>query len=242
MAQLIYGKNVVLNLVKNKKEIEVLYIQKGRTNDDVELLARKNKVNVQIVERKVLDKMVDGNHQGYIAKVKDYKTYEIEEILEAIPQGKQPLLVALDGLEDPHNLGAILRTAACVGADGIIIEKNRSVSLNGTVAKVSVGAIDVVKVASVTNLSQTLLKLKDKGYWVIGTDMKDAVDYRSVNYDMPVVLVIGSEGSGMHRLVRENCDIKVTLPMESDIGSLNASVACSILLYQIYSQRNPYKR
>jgi len=242
MAQLVYGKNVVLNLLKSKKEIEVLYIQKGRNNDDVEFLARKNKVNLEIVDRKVLDKLVDGNHQGYIAKIKDYKTYDIEEIIDDIPDGKQPLLIALDGLEDPHNLGAILRTAACVGADGIIIEKNRSVSLNGTVAKVSVGAIDVVKVASVTNLSQTLLKLKDLGYWVIGTDMKDCVDYRSVNYDMPVVLVIGSEGSGMHRLVRENCDIKVTLPMESDIGSLNASVAASILMYQIYSQRFPFKK
>lgn len=190
MSQLVYGKNVVLNLLKGKKEIEVLYIQKGRKDDDVEFLARKNKVNIQLVERKQLDKLVAGNHQGYIAQVKEYQTYDIQQIVDSIPASKQPFLVALDGLQDPHNLGAILRTAACVGVDGVIIEKNRCVGLNGTVAKVSVGAIDLVKVASVTNLSQTLIKLKEQGFWVIGTDMKDCQDYRSVNYDMPVVLVI----------------------------------------------------
>ena len=241
MTQLVYGKNVVLNLLKKNKEIDFLYIQKSRNDDDVLYLAKKNNISYKIVDRKVLDNLVNGNHQGYVAQIKEYKTYTIEEIIESIPQGKQPLLVALDGLEDPHNLGAILRTAACVGVDGVIFEKNRSVSLNSTVAKVSVGAIDIVKVARVTNLVQTLNKLKNEGYWVIGTDVKDAVDYRSVDYDMPVVLVIGSEGKGMRRLVKENCDIKVMLPMESDIGSLNASVACAVLLYQIYSQRFPLK-
>lgn len=241
MTQLVYGKNVVLNLLKKNKEIDFLYIQKSRNDDDVLYLAKKNNISYKIVDRKVLDNLINGNHQGYVAQIKEYKTYTIEEIIESIPQGKQPLLVALDGLEDPHNLGAILRTAACVGVDGVIFEKNRSVSLNSTVAKVSVGAIDIVKVARVTNLTQTLNKLKDEGYWVVGTDTKDAVDYRSVDYSMPVVLVIGSEGKGMRRLVKENCDIKVMLPMEGDIGSLNASVACAVLLYQIYSQRFPLK-
>ena len=228
MTQLVYGKNVVLNLLKKNKEIDFLYIQKSRTDDDVLYLAKKSNVNYKIVDRKFLDNLVKGNHQGYVAQIKEYKTFTVEEIMEAIPEGKQPLLVALDGLEDPHNLGAILRTAACVGVDGVIIEKNRSVSLNSTVAKVSVGAIDIVKVARVTNLSQTLKKLKDNGYWVIGTDIEDAQDYRSIDYNMPVVLIIGSEGKGMRRLVKENCDIKVMLPMESDIGSLNASVACAV--------------
>lgn len=241
MTQLVYGKNVVLNLLKKNKEIDFLYIQKSRTDDDVLYLAKKSNVNYKIVDRKFLDNLVKGNHQGYVAQIKEYKTFTVEEIMEAIPEGKQPLLVALDGLEDPHNLWAILRTAACVGVDGVIIEKNRSVSLNSTVAKVSVGAIDIVKVARVTNLSQTLKKLKDNGYWVIGTDIEDAQDYRSIDYNMPVVLIIGSEGKGMRRLVKENCDIKVMLPMESDIGSLNASVACAVLLYQIYSQRFPLK-
>ena len=240
MPQYSYGKNVVRSLLKNQREIMTLYIQEGRKDDEVEYLARKQNVRVRIVSRKELDKMVEGNHQGYIAEIKDYPTYTIEEIISAIPSGKLPLLVALDGIQDPHNLGAVLRTMACVGGDGVIIEKNRSVSLKGTVAKVSVGAIDTVKVAQVTNLAQTLRKLKEKGYWIVGTDMSNQ-DYRSIKYDMPVVLVIGAEGSGMRRLISETCDFLVTLPMEGDVGSLNASVACGVMLYHIYSQRFPLK-
>jgi len=240
MPQYSYGKNVVRSLLKNQREIMTLYIQEGRKDDEVEYLARKQNVRVRIVSRKELDKMVEGNHQGYIAEIKDYPTYTIEEIISAIPSGKLPLLVALDGIQDPHNLGAVLRTMACVGGDGVIIEKKRSVSLNGTVAKVSVGAIDTVKVAQVTNLAQTLRKLKEKGYWIVGTDMSNQ-DYRSIKYDMPVVLVIGAEGSGMRRLISETCDFLVTLPMEGDVGSLNASVACGVMLYHIYSQRFPLK-
>lgn len=240
MPQYSYGKNVVRSLLKNQREIMTLYIQDGRKDDEVESLARKQNVPIRFVSRKDLDRMVDGNHQGYIAEIKDYPTYTIEEITSAIPAGKLPLLVALDGIQDPHNLGAVLRTMACVGGDGVIIEKNRSVSLNGTVAKVSVGAIDTVKVAQVTNLAQTLRKLKDMGYWIVGTDMTDQ-DYRSIKYDMPVVLVIGAEGSGMRRLISETCDFRVTLPMEGDVGSLNASVACGVMLYHIYTQRFPLK-
>ncbi len=241
MAQYVYGKSVVLSLLKSNKEIETLYIQAHRENDEVEQLAKSKKVNYQIVERKKLDKMVDGNHQGYVAVIHEYKTYDIDEIVDGIDEDKQPLLVALDGLQDPHNLGAILRTCACVGADGVIIEKNRSVSLNSTVAKVSVGAIDEVKTASVTNLAQTLEYLKTRGFWVVGTDVKDSVDYRLVDYNMPVVIVIGSEGKGMRRLVGEKCDIRVTLPMEGNVGSLNASVAAGVLLYQVYTQRFPIR-
>ncbi len=239
MAQYIYGKNVVYGLLVKQKPIKQLYIQQNRQDKGIEELALKQGINVQIVERRFLDKLVDGNHQGYIALIDDYQTYTVEEVLEAIKPDKIPLLVALDSLEDPHNLGAILRTAACVGVDGIIIEKNRSVSLNATVAKVSVGAIDVVKVAKVTNLTQTFNELKKKGYWIVGSDCNQAIDYRKCDYNMPLVLVIGSEGKGMRPLVKKNCDILIKLPMESDIGSLNASVACSVMLYQIYSQRFP---
>lgn len=239
MSQYIYGKNVVYGLLVKQKPIKELYIQQNRQDNTIEMLALKQGINVKSVDRKFMDKLVNGNHQGYIALIDDYPTYTIDEIIAEINKDKTPLLIALDALEDPHNLGAILRTAACVGADGIIIEKNRSVSLNSTVAKVSVGAIDEVKVAKVTNLTQTLNDLKKKGYWIVGSDCHDAVDYRKVDYKMPLVLVIGSEGKGMRPLVKKNCDILVKLPMESDIGSLNASVACSILLYQIYSQRFP---
>ncbi|MGN1399206.1 MAG: 23S rRNA (guanosine(2251)-2'-O)-methyltransferase RlmB [Erysipelotrichaceae bacterium] len=239
MAQYVYGKNVILGLLEKKKNINLLYVQANRSDKSIEQLAKKQGIKVEVVERKFLDKLVDGNHQGYIGCVDDYKLYQLDELLQAVKDKQYPLLVALDGLEDPHNLGAILRTAACVNVDGIIIEKNRSVSLNGTVAKVSAGAIDLVKVCQVTNLTQSLNELKKKGYWVVGSDCKDAMDYRKVDYKMAMVLVIGSEGKGMHRLVKQNCDILVKLPMESNFESLNASVACSVLLYQIYSCRNP---
>ena len=239
MSQYSYGKNVVRSLLNNQKEILTLYIQLGRKDDEIEKLARKQNVPIIYANRKEMDSLVDGNHQGYIAEIKDYRLYSLDEITSAIPEGKLPLLVALDGIQDPHNLGAVLRTMACVGGDGVIIEKNRSVSLNGTVAKVSVGAIDTVKVAQVTNLAQTLNRLKEQGYWIVGTDMTDAQDYRTLKYDMPVVLVIGAEGTGMRRLIAETCDFKVKLPMEGEFDSLNASVACGILLYQIYSQRFP---
>ena len=239
MSQYVYGKNVVSSMLKDRREILTLYLLEGRKDIETVSLAKSQNRRIKYVSKAELDRLVSGNHQGYVAEVREYKTYSIEEITESIPEGKLPLIVALDSLQDPHNLGAILRTMSCVGGDGVIIEKNRSVSLNGTVAKVSVGAIDKVKVAQVTNLAQTLRKLKEMGYWVIGTDVNQAQDYRRVRYDMPVVLVIGAEGTGMRRLIGETCDLKIKLPMEGDIGSLNASVACGILLYQIYSQRFP---
>ena len=239
MSQYVYGKNVVSSMLKDKREILTLFLLEGRKDSETVNLAKAQNIKIRYVSKAELDRLVQGNHQGYIAEVREYKTYSIEEIVSAIPKGKQPLIVALDSLQDPHNLGAILRTMSCVGGDGVIIEKNRSVSLNGTVAKVSVGAIEKIKVAQVTNLAQTLRKLKELGFWVIGTDVNQAQDYRRVRYDMPVVLVIGSEGTGMRRLISDTCDLKIKLPMEGDIGSLNASVACGILLYQIYSQRFP---
>ena len=241
MAQYVYGKSVVQSLLNSGKDVKKLYIQSGRKDDEIEKLARRKKISVEICPRQQLDKLVNGNHQGYIAQIEEYRLYSLDEIVTAIPQGKQPLLIALDQLQDPHNLGAILRTAACVGADGVIIEKNRSVSLNGTVAKVSAGAIDLVKVASVANLSQSLLALKKKNFWVVGTDASAQLDYRQQDYNMPLVLVIGSEGEGMRRLVRENCDLLVKLPMENDFNSLNASVAAGIVLYRIYDSRFPVR-
>ena len=239
MSQYVYGKNVVSSMLKDKREILTLFLLEGRKDSETVNLAKAQNIKIRYVSKAELDRLVKGNHQGYIAEVREYPTYSIREIVSAIPEGKQPLIVALDSLQDPHNLGAILRTMSCVGGDGVIIEKNRSVSLNGTVAKVLVGAIEAVKVVQVTNLAQTLRKLKEMGFWIIGTDVNQAQDYRRVRYDMPVVLVIGSEGSGMRRLIAETCDLKVRLPLEGDIGSLNASVACGILLYQIYSQRFP---
>jgi len=241
MAQYIYGKNVVIQMLKNNSEIQQLYVA-GSIDKEMGLLVQKNKVLVKNVSKKELDQLVNTTkHQGVVAEVKEYKTYTVDEIVDCIPQGKVPLLVMLDSLEDPHNLGAILRTCDCVGVDGVIVGKHRSIGLTPTVAKVSTGAIDTVKVAIVTNLTNTLKDLKNKGYWICGADMQNAVDYRLIDYNVPLVLVIGSEGFGISRLVKAECDYSVSLPMEGTISSLNASVATAVLLYQIHSQRFPIK-
>ena len=154
-------------------------------------------------------------------------------------KGHNGLIVMLDELNDPHNLGAILRTCDCVGADGVIIKKNNAVGLNSTVAKVSVGAINTVKVASVTNLTKTIDYLKKQGYWVYGTGFEKAIDYREPDYDHNVVVVIGNEGKGITRLVKDNCDYIVKLPMVGKISSLNASCATAVLLYEVFNKRFP---
>ena len=240
MAQYVYGKNVVMQMLKNQSEIQTLYLVSGTKNPEIEKEAQKNGVKISFVPKVKMDAMAkNGKHQGVVAQIKEYKTYSMDDILRSIPSGKQPLLVMLDGLEDPHNLGAILRTCDCVGVDGVIIGKHRSVSLTPTVAKVSTGAIDTVKVAQVTNLTQTLKDLKQQGYWVVGADGYQATDYRKVDYNMPIVLVIGSEGFGISRLVQKECDYCVSIPMVGEVSSLNASIATAVLLYQIYSQRFP---
>jgi len=242
MAQYVYGKNVVIQMLKNKSDILQLYVLDGNKDDELGKLIKNSGVSVKMTSRKELDKVAGtSKHQGVVAKIKEYKTYSIEEILESIPENKAPLLLMLDGLEDPHNLGAILRTSDCVGVDGVIIGKNRSISLTPTVAKISTGAIDTVKVTMVTNLTQTLKDLKKQGYWIFGADMENASDYRQVDYNTPMVLVIGSEGFGISRLVKQECDYCISLPMVGKISSLNASVATAVLLYQVYSQRFPVK-
>lgn len=241
MAQYIYGKNTVLTRLNEGMPIEKLYLLEQNKWADVLDLAKKASIEVIMCSRSKLDALANGNHQGIVAQIREYKTYSIEEILSSIEKGKTPLLVMCDGLEDPHNLGAILRTADAVGVDGVIIGKHRSVSLTPTVAKVSTGAIDTVKVAQVTNLTQTLKELKKAGFWVCGADSEKASDYRMANLTAPLVLVVGSEGFGLSRLVKEQCDFTVKIPMVGKVSSLNASVATAVLLYEIFSQRNPKK-
>ena len=220
-----------------------LWIAESRSQTDIQAIlasAAQKHVPVMSCAMSALDeKAGETRHQGVLLEVRAFPYSDLDEVLSQA--SSKPLLVVLDQIQDPHNLGAIMRTAACVGADGIIIEKNRSVSLNATVAKVSAGAIDIIKVAEVTNLSQALKALKKEGYWVIGASLKTEKDYRSVDYDMPLVLVVGSEGEGMRRLVEENCDILVKMPLCNDMDSLNASVAAGIMLYTIYDSRFPVR-
>lgn len=243
MRQYIYGRNTVVESLKGDKKVYQLYLMKNVKDDHILSLAKKKNVPVRMVSnKKELSQMVgEGNHQGIVAEVDGYEYSSIDEILRAIPHEKTPLLLMLDGLEDPHNLGAILRTCDAVGVDGVIINKNRSVGLTPTVAKVSTGAIDHVKVAQVTNLSQTLIQLKESGFWVVGCDLEQSQDYREVDYNMPLVVVTGSEGFGISRLVKKHCDINVVLPMVGHVNSLNASVATAVILYQIYNSQHPLK-
>lgn len=243
MRQYIYGKNTVLESLKGDKPVYQVYMMKNGQDEKILALAKTKDVKINLVPHKgVLHELV-GNvvHQGVVAQVEGYDYYSIDEILSSIDKDKTPLLLMLDGLEDPHNLGAILRTCDSVEVDGVIIGKNRSVGLTPTVAKVSTGAIDYVKVAQVTNLSRTLDELKKQGFWVIGCDLDESQDYRAIDYNMPIVIVIGSEGFGISRLVKSHCDMNVVLPMEGHVTSLNASVAAAVILYQVYNSRHPLK-
>ncbi|NLG80989.1 MAG: 23S rRNA (guanosine(2251)-2'-O)-methyltransferase RlmB [Bacilli bacterium] len=242
MAELVYGKNTVIELIKAEHEILELYVTDNllKREEVLEKLLKDKKINYHIVDKKKLDQMTDGNHQGIIAKIAPFKYYDISDMLnDAHKLGEQPFLLILDGLEDPHNLGAILRTAECCGVHGVIIPKNRSVSLNATVAKLSVGAIKYVKVAQVTNLNQTIKELQKNGLWVYACDMDGVIDYRKMDAKVPLAIVVGGEGKGISRLVKENSDLVIRLPMRGKISSLNASVAASIVLYEVLNQRCP---
>ena len=222
----IYGKNVVKEVL-NHKIIEA-YIA---TNfSDKEIL---NKLNCKIkyMDKHQLDKIVDGLHQGIILKVEDYKYYDIDEIIK-----ENGFLVILDHIEDPHNFGAIIRTCEAAGIDGIIIPKDRSVEVNGTVMKVSSGALENIKISKVTNLVQSIDYLKKNGYWIIGTDMK-GTDYSELDYKGKIAIVIGNEGKGISRLVKENCDFIATISMKGKINSLNASVATGIVIFKAIERR-----
>ena len=237
MAQFVYGKNVVKQMLMDNSKIKQIYMSVD--DRDVEQLARKQRVQLKRVDKKTLTQMTKTDrHQGVVAEVDPYRLYSVDEIVQNVSEDGKGLIIMLDELEDPHNLGAILRTADAIGATGVIFKKTNAVGLTPTVAKVSAGAIDTVKCASVTNLSRTLEDLQKKGWWAVGTDM-DGQDYRSVKYDFNTVLIIGNEGKGISRLLREKCDFVVALPMKGKIESLNEAVSAGILMYSIYNMRFP---
>lgn len=230
MSNLIYGKNSFNEALLGKRIIKA-YVLEG--SPYLKQLRDKH-IPYDICERRYLDKLTkSGNHQGIVAEVKEFRLASVEEMLKE----KNGLIVILDGLKDPHNLGAIIRTCDCAGVDGVIYRKNRSVEVNDTVAKVASGALEYVKVAEVVNIASTLEYLKEKGYWVVGSDAGAKDYYDDLSYDMNTVLVIGSEGEGISRLVARECDYMVKLPMFGHINSLNASVAAGILIYGVLRGR-----
>lgn len=233
---LIYGKNTAVEAFKTKKPISKIYLSSDLTDTGLIQMAKNTKAEVIFMPKSKMNAKFSGNHQGVVVEVNDYEYKSLHEVINKC-KDKDAVLTILDGLEDPHNLGAILRSADATGVDAIIIPKNRSVSLNSTVAKVSTGAIEHVDVVQVTNLSMTIKELKKQGYWIIGLELDGSVDYRAQDYSGKIAVIIGSEGKGISRLVKEECDFCVNIPMYGHVNSLNASVSAAILFYEILRNR-----
>ncbi|MBU8880262.1 23S rRNA (guanosine(2251)-2'-O)-methyltransferase RlmB [Bacillus sp. FJAT-29790] len=242
----IMGKNPVIEALKSERDINKIFIAEGSKEGQMQQvigLAKASSVLVQFVPKKKLDQMAEGNHQGVVAQVAAYQYAEIDDLFDAAEKKNEaPFFLLLDEIEDPHNLGSIMRTADAVGAHGIIIPKRRAVGLTATVAKASTGAIEYIPVVRVTNMARTIDELKEKGVWIAGTDAKGSEDYRQFDGTMPLGLVIGSEGKGMGRLIRDKCDFLIQLPMAGHVTSLNASVAAALLMYEVYRKRHPLER
>nr|WP_296836140.1 23S rRNA (guanosine(2251)-2'-O)-methyltransferase RlmB [uncultured Marvinbryantia sp.] len=237
----IEGRNAVIEAFRSGKPIDKLFVLDGCQDGPVRTIireAKKHDTLLQFVAKERLDQMSEtGRHQGVIAYAAAYEYAEVDDILKiAEEKGEPPFLFLLDGIEDPHNLGAIIRTANLAGAHGVIIPKRRAVGLTATVAKTSAGALNYTPVAKVTNLAKTIDELKQKGIWFVCADMNGTPMY-DLDLKGPIGLVIGSEGEGVSRLVRESCDFIASIPMKGDIDSLNASVAAGVMAYEIVRQR-----
>lgn len=242
---IIEGRNPIIEALKNNRPIEKIMVNKASKEGSIKkilAMAKENKVIIQEVDRHKLDEMSESHaHQGVIAITSDYRYYDLDEILE-IPKerGEDPFFIILDGITDPHNLGSIIRTADAVGAHAVIIPKRRSVQITPIVAKASAGAVEYLPVCKVTNIVNTIKTLKENGLWIAAVDMDGQTFYKQ-NLGGPLGLVVGSEGEGISRLVKQNCDFTVSMPMSGNVTSLNASVAGGILLYEVYRQRNASK-
>ena len=231
---LVYGKNPVIEAINARKALKVFVVNNFNDQKILNLL-KDNKIPYTSVSPNEMDKMSEGGvHQGVAAELKPYQTVSLEEIILKARKKEKKIIVMLDNINDPHNLGAILRSADVFEASGIVLPKHNSVSLNATVAKTSAGAINYVTVAVVNNLNQAIKTLKDEGYWVVSTDGSATIDYSSIKYDFPVVVVIGSEGKGVSSLVLKNSDYIVKIPQFGHVNSLNASVAAGILLAEVH--------
>lgn len=241
--ELLVGRNPVFEVLKSDRDVNKVLISEQinqQTERELQKLVKKKNTILQKVPKQRLDQLTKERHQGMLAYVAPYEYSSVEEILQkATNLREQAFILILDEIEDPHNLGAILRTANATGVHGVVIPKRRAVGLTETVARASAGAIEHVPVARVTNIADTIDELKEQGVWVVGTDEKGSQDYRTLDGETPLAIVIGNEGKGMSRLVKKKCDWMVHLPMQGAISSLNASVASSLLMYEIYRKRHP---
>lgn len=238
---IVAGRNAVLELLKSDKDINKIFVERGEKHGSIkEIIAKAKEQKIVLVEvdKFKLDNMAE-NHQGVVAVVPPFNYCEVEDILElARSKNEDPFIVILDGIEDPHNLGSIIRTAETAGVHGIIIPKRRNATVNSTVTKVSAGATTYMKIARVNNLNETIRSLKAEGLWVIGTDGYAKTLYYNQDLKGPLAIIVGSEGYGMSKLVKDNADILIKIPMKGQITSLNASVSAGIIIYEAVKQRN----
>lgn len=223
---LVYGRNVAKELLENGKIVQKIILQDGFSDKEINSLIEKRKVPVQYKSKREIDRLAPGVHQGIILFIPDYKYKNISDVLD----DEAKFFVILDHLEDPHNLGAIIRTCEAAKVDAIIMPKDRQAQVNSTVMKTSAGTLDNVNIVTVTNLVSTIDELKKNGFWIVGTALEDSVDYRSIDYSGKIALVIGNEGSGMSKLVKNACDFIAKIPMYGTTNSLNASVASGIMI------------
>lgn len=228
---IVFGKNVAKELINNNIKINKVYLSKNFDDKGILNFIENNNIRKTIMDKKDMDYKYRGNHQGIVLEIEDYKYSKLDSTYN------DNFVVILDHLEDPHNFGAIIRTCEAAGVRSIIIPKDRSVEVNSTVMKVSAGALSNINIVEVSNLVNAIKKLKDNGFWVYGTDMDDAVNYTDIEYADKTAFVIGAEGNGISKLVRENCDFIVKIPLIGKINSLNASVAAGIVIYEVVRQR-----
>ena len=229
---LVYGKNVAKEILKKNEKVEKVILQVGFKDNLLNSLIENRKLPVDYVSKREIDRLVDGVHQGIILSIPDYNYHNLDEVFN------DDIVVILDHLEDAHNLGAIIRTCEAAGIKSVIIPKDRQVGVNATVMKTSVGTLENVSIISVTNLVNSINKLKGNGFWVVGTTLsEDSVDYRSIDYNGKIALVIGNEGMGISNIVAKNCDFLAKIPMYGTTNSLNASVAAGIMIYEVIRNR-----
>ena len=228
----IYGKNVATEKINSNEKLNKIYLSDKFNDKEIFRLIKERKIKYTVVPNRVLDSKVDGLHQGIVIEVDDIETKDFDYIKSI--NKKNPVIVMLDHIEDPHNFGAIIRTSEALGVDAIIIPNDRNVPINATVVKTSAGAIYNMPIIRVANLGATINKLKEIGYWIVGTDM-DGEDYTKIDYNVPICLIIGNEGHGMSKVIHDNCDYIAMIPMIGKINSLNASVSCGIVLSRIVS-------
>ena len=230
---LVMGRNVAVDLLKKNKKVRKVIIQEGFDDKNILSLIEKNNLVVETKSKREIDNLCPGVNQGIILDIPDYKYMELNDFLNT----EDDFVVLLDHLEDPHNLGAIIRTCEAAGVKSIILPRDRQVQVNATVMKTSVGTLDNVNLVSVSNLVNTIERLKENGYWVVGTALENSVDYREIDYSGKITLVIGNEGKGISELVAKKCDFLAKIPMYGETNSLNASVAAGIMIYEVIRNR-----